>query len=197
MTLWKTNNQSLKVFTIQYESNVTTPKVKFELSISSLTHAFVELLLITNMTFISDLNIKVGIKMGFDFKQEFIPMVLIGQNAILRLHTLGIFIMIVLLVISQEEFTPFFHILLLLAGVCYIEGLKHNLLSIVQLMQKGYIVYMEDNHYVIEDIHPRNQLIAKVPMTSNHLFPLRIVPDNTRVSFKEESKEEFVHCDKK
>ena len=34
-------------------------------------------------------------------------------------------------------------------------------------------------------------------MTSNRLFPLKIVLDNTESTFKEESKEEVVHCDKK
>ena len=63
--------------------------------------------------------------------------------------------------------------------VYHVEGLKHNLLSIGQLIQKGYRVYMEDKHCVIKDIHPSNQLIARVPMTRNRLFPLRIVPDNT------------------
>ena len=62
-----------------------------------------------------------------------------------------------------------------------------------QLIHKGYKVYMEDNQCVIKEIHRSNQLIARVPMTSNHLFPLRIVPDmkrktNTRDVFKEESE---------
>ena len=56
---------------------------------------------------------------------------------------------------------------------------------------------MEDNHYVIKDIHPSNQLIEKVPMIRNHFFPLNIAPKNTKFSFKAESKEEVVHCDKK
>ena len=61
---------------------------------------------------------------------------------------------------------------------------------------------MEDNHCVIKYIHPRNQLIAKVPMTRNHLFPLRIVTDmkektNIGAAFKAESKEAFKHFDKK
>ena len=81
--------------------------------------------------------------------------------------------------------------------VYHVESLKHNLMSIGKLIHKGYRVYMEDNHCVIKDIRPRNQLIEKVAMTSNHLFPLRIVPDNTRVSFKVESKEEVIHCDNK
>ena len=56
---------------------------------------------------------------------------------------------------------------------------------------------MEDNHYFIKDILPRNQLRAKVWMTSNLLFPLRIVPYNTRVSFKDKTKESVINCDNK
>ena len=50
--------------------------------------------------------------------------------------------------------------------VYHIEGMKHNLLSIGQLIQKGYRVYMEDNCYVIKDLHLSNQLIAKVDRKS-------------------------------
>ena len=86
--------------------------------------------------------------------------------------------------------------------VYHIEGMKHNSLSIGQLILKGYRVYLEDNHRVIKDIQPRNQLIAKVPVTSNHLFPLRIVPDmkgneHKRYTSNAKSKEEDKHCDKK
>ena len=82
-------------------------------------------------------------------------------------------------------------------GVSHVKGMKHNLLSIGKLIQKGYRVYMEDNHYVIKDITPRNQLIAKVSMTSNLLFPLRIVPYNIRVSLKDKTKESVVNYDNK
>ena len=61
--------------------------------------------------------------------------------------------------------------------VYYVAGLKHNLMSIGQLVQKGYKVYMENNECVILDKFPSNQLIAKVKMTNNRMFPLRIVPD--------------------
>ena len=61
---------------------------------------------------------------------------------------------------------------------------------------------MEDDHCVIKDKRPSNQLIEKVPMTSNCLFPLRIVLDmkgktNTRAAFKEKSKETVELLDKK
>ena len=80
--------------------------------------------------------------------------------------------------------------------------MKHNLLSIGQLIQKGYRVYIEDDHCVIKDKRPSDQLIAKVPMTRNHLFPLRIVPymkgkTNIGDTFKAESKEAVEHFNKK
>ena len=66
------------------------------------------------------------------------------------------------------------------------------------MIQKGYRVYIEDDHCVIKDNRPRNQLIAKVPITSNHLFPLRIRLDmkgntNLGVAFMEECKESDKH----
>ena len=86
--------------------------------------------------------------------------------------------------------------------VYHVECLKHNLLSIGQLIQKGYRVYIEDYHCVIKGKRPSNHLIAKVSMTSNRLFPLIIVPGmkgktNTRVVFKEESKEVVEYLDKR
>ena len=61
---------------------------------------------------------------------------------------------------------------------------------------------MEDDHCVIKDKRPCDQLIAKVPMTSNHLFSLRIVLDmkgKTKIgtTFKTESKEIVEILDKK
>ena len=53
----------------------------------------------------------------------------------------------------------------------------------------AHVDSMEDNHCVIKDIWPSNQLIEKVPMTSNCLFPLRIMPymkgtENSGAAFK-------------
>ena len=86
--------------------------------------------------------------------------------------------------------------------VYHVEDLKQNLLIIGQLIQKGYKVHMEDNNCVIKNIHPSNQLIEKVPMISNQLFPLRIIrymkgKRNIGAAFEEESKEEDTQCDKK
>jgi hypothetical protein len=63
-----------------------------------------------------------------------------------------------------------------MSDVYYVSGLKHNLMSTGQLLQKGYIIYMEDNHCVIMDKYPSNQLIAKIQMTSNKMFPLTLKP---------------------
>ena len=40
--------------------------------------------------------------------------------------------------------------------IYYVEGLKHNFLNIGLLLQKGYRVYMEDEHCVIKDKRPSN-----------------------------------------
>ncbi|KAH9330804.1 hypothetical protein KI387_002912, partial [Taxus chinensis] len=60
--------------------------------------------------------------------------------------------------------------------VYYVVGLKQNLMNIGQLIQKGYRVYMENNECVILDKLPSNMLIAKVQMTTNCMFPLKIRP---------------------
>ena len=90
-----------------------------------------------------------------------------------------------------------------MSDVYSIEVLKHNLISIAQLLQNGYKVYMEGNHFVIRDICPTNQLIERVQMKRNHFFPLRIRTymkekktqvfhegenKNSRAAFKAESK---------
>ena len=60
---------------------------------------------------------------------------------------------------------------------------------------------MEDNHCVIKDLHPSNQLMTKIPMTSNRLFPLKMIPyikgkENSGVAFKTQYKEAAKHCNK-
>ena len=61
---------------------------------------------------------------------------------------------------------------------------------------------MEDEHCVIKDKRPSDQLIEKVLMTSNRLFPLRIVLDikgkeNSGAAFKVESEETVEILDKR
>ena len=52
--------------------------------------------------------------------------------------------------------------------------MKCKLLSIGQLIQKGYNVFFEDDVCTIMDIPPRKQRIAQVNMTRNIMFPLKM-----------------------
>lgn len=58
--------------------------------------------------------------------------------------------------------------------VCLVPGLKNNLISIGQLMQKGYNVFFENDVCTILDRTLSKQLIAKFQMTNNRMFPLNI-----------------------
>ena len=87
--------------------------------------------------------------------------VTLGNNV--QVTVLGKCIVDILTKHGESKFIP---------DVYHVEGLKHNLMSIGQLIQKHYKVYIEDNHCVIKEKRPSNQLIEKVPMTINHLFPL-------------------------
>jgi hypothetical protein len=61
-----------------------------------------------------------------------------------------------------------------ISDVYYVSGLQHNLISIGQLLQKGYRIYFENGECLILDKKPSNRIIAKVKMTKNRMFPLRI-----------------------
>eukprot|EP00253_Pinus_taeda_P017123 PITA_17123 len=65
--------------------------------------------------------------------------------------------------------------------VYFVPILKHNIISIVQLMQKGYNVFFKNAMRTILDRSPSKQLIAKVQMTNNRMFHL-----NIRLNLKEE-----------
>ena len=57
-------------------------------------------------------------------------------------------------------------------NVYYVPNIKHNLLSIRQLMAHGYDVTFHNNTCTI--LNPIKRLVAKVPMTKNRLFPLEM-----------------------
>ncbi|CAL9028348.1 unnamed protein product [Prunus brigantina] len=59
-----------------------------------------------------------------------------------------------------------------ISDVYYIPSMKSNILSIGQLLQKRYVVLMENNSLFLKDASGR--LIAKVPMTKNRMFPLNL-----------------------
>lgn len=54
----------------------------------------------------------------------------------------------------------------------YVPSLKWNLLSIGQLIEKKYRVFFNNNVCTIIDKYPSKQLIARVEMTKNRMFPL-------------------------
>ena len=55
--------------------------------------------------------------------------------------------------------------------VYYVPNLKHNLLSIGQLMAHGYDVTFHDNIFCM-NFNQTKKLVAKVHMTKKILFPL-------------------------
>jgi hypothetical protein len=65
-----------------------------------------------------------------------------------------------------------------IADVYYVPAIKQNLVSIGQLMEKGYNLYMKNCHLTIIDYNGR--LIAYVKMSKNRMFPLNIQYDATK-----------------
>ena len=59
-----------------------------------------------------------------------------------------------------------------ISDVKFVPALKHNLISVGQLSQKGYRVIFEKNLCTIFDMPPSNMVIARVEMTNNRMFPL-------------------------
>ncbi|XP_077221031.1 uncharacterized protein LOC143854809 [Tasmannia lanceolata] len=58
-----------------------------------------------------------------------------------------------------------------ISNVFYVPGLKHNLLSVGQLLMKGHDVHFKED---VCEIKVKNHiLIAKVRMTQNKMFPLK------------------------
>ena len=61
-----------------------------------------------------------------------------------------------------------------ISDVYYVPGMKCNLLSIGQLIQKGYNIFFEDDVYTIMEIPPRKKMISQVRITRNIMFPLKL-----------------------
>ena len=59
-----------------------------------------------------------------------------------------------------------------ISNVYYIPDMKSNVLSIGQLVEKGYNIHMRDNSLMLRDTSGR--IIAHVPMTQNRMFPLHL-----------------------
>jgi len=58
--------------------------------------------------------------------------------------------------------------------VYYIPNLKHNIISVRQLMENGYDVIFKGSTCLILDKPPNRKLIAKIQMIKNRMFPLNL-----------------------
>jgi hypothetical protein len=57
-------------------------------------------------------------------------------------------------------------------NVYFVPGLKCNIINVGQLMEKKYRVFFKNNVCKIYDELPNKQLISRVEMTKNRMFPL-------------------------
>jgi hypothetical protein len=77
--------------------------------------------------------------------------------------------------------------------VYFVPDLKHNLISVGQLTQKGYRVSFENNVCTIFDIPPSKMVIAKIKMKNNRMFPLHMkseMMEKIGASFKASSQDQ-------
>lgn len=59
-----------------------------------------------------------------------------------------------------------------ITGVLYVLGMKNNLLSLSQLLEKGYVMKMEDGELKMYD--ESKMLILKAPLSKNRIFKVGI-----------------------
>ena len=72
--------------------------------------------------------------------------------------------------------------------VLYVPSLSQNLLSIGQLLRKGYSLYFDDS--VCTTYDKKNKLtVAKVGLSQNNVFPLNM-PLHEKISLKSETVDE-------
>ncbi|PKU61342.1 Retrovirus-related Pol polyprotein from transposon TNT 1-94 [Dendrobium catenatum] len=80
-----------------------------------------------------------------------------------------------------------------ISDVLYIPNLKHNLLSVGQLNQKGYVLTFFFDTCTIKDKH--GFLIAKVKVTPNKMYPMNMICSlngNLKTSIENHSR--LWHC---
>ena len=65
-----------------------------------------------------------------------------------------------------------------ISDVYYVPAMKSNILSLGQLLEKGFIINMKDRYITLKDA--RGNLIARVEMTKNRLFPLTLRHDTLK-----------------
>ncbi|KAI3708032.1 hypothetical protein L2E82_37034 [Cichorium intybus] len=61
-------------------------------------------------------------------------------------------------------------------SVYYVPELKHNLLSVGQLLQKNYELHFKENSCMIKD--PKGNMLGKISMSSNKMFPINFKENN-------------------
>eukprot|EP00253_Pinus_taeda_P035154 PITA_35154 len=75
-----------------------------------------------------------------------------------------------------------------------VRGMINLKFNVITLMQKGYNVFFKNDVCTILDRPPSKQLIAKVQMTENRMFPLKIISDlqkeGTQLQLSMNSQEE-------
>ncbi|PKU72580.1 5'-3' exoribonuclease 2 [Dendrobium catenatum] len=57
--------------------------------------------------------------------------------------------------------------------IFYVSNLKHNLFSVGQLNQKGYVLTFYSDNYIIKN--KREFFIAKVKVTPNKMYPMKMI----------------------
>ncbi|GAU10225.1 hypothetical protein TSUD_418740, partial [Trifolium subterraneum] len=75
-----------------------------------------------------------------------------------------------------------------ISNVYYVPNMKTNILSLGQLLEKGYDIQLKNNNISIRD--HSNKFISKVPMSRNRMFVLNIQNDVAqclKMCYKEES----------
>ncbi|KAL4201577.1 hypothetical protein AMTRI_Chr02g259320 [Amborella trichopoda] len=65
-----------------------------------------------------------------------------------------------------------------ISDVYYVADMKNNILSMGQLLEKGYNIFMKNDSLCLRD--QRSNLIAKVIMTKNRMFPMNIKSENVK-----------------
>lgn len=80
-----------------------------------------------------------------------------------------------------------------LQGVQFVPGLIHNLLSVGQLLIKGYSVVFENNQCIISDNQEKNWMIS-ISRSSNNMFPLDITKmENLVLAMRSQTVDELWH----
>ena len=62
-----------------------------------------------------------------------------------------------------------------ISNIYYVPNMKSNILSLGQLLEKGYDIHMKDYNLSIKN--DKNNFIAKVPMSKNRMFLINIQND--------------------